>query len=153
MAIPASSFHYRFVSQLIYVSLKYNKMKLPEKPEQVHAALAAAWNTGDVNNVLALYEDEGVLVPQPGLSISGKTKIREALLGFLSTKGIFEIKTTYCIQCGDVAMSRSIWSIRDGDEIKIQAKGTELLRKQPGGSWLFAVDHPFGADEYPLSNN
>ena len=125
-------------------------MKLPEKPEHVHAALATAWNTGDVNNVLALYEDEGVLVPQPGQSISGKAKIKEALLGFLSTKGIFEIKTTYCVQCGDVAMSRSLWSIRDGNEIKIKAKGTELLRKQPNGSWLFAVDHPFGADEVSM---
>src|SRR4051812_7731611 len=122
-------------------------MKLPEKPEHMHAALALAWNTGDVNNVLALYEDEGVLVPQPGQSVSGKAKIKETLLGFLSTKGTFEIATTYCVQCGDVAISRSAWSIRDENEIKIQANGTELLRKQPNGSWLFAVDHPFGADE------
>ena len=121
-------------------------MRLPEKPEHVHAALATAWNTGDVNNVLALYENDGVLVPQPGQLVAGKTKIKEALLGFLSTQGTFEIKTTYCVQCGDVAISRSLWSIRDGSQIKIQAKGTELLRKQADGSWLFAVDHPFGAD-------
>jgi len=61
-----------------------------------------------------------------------------------------EIFQTYCVQCGDVAMSRSLWSIRDGSEIRIQAKGTELLRRQPNGSWLFAVDHPFGADEVSM---
>ena len=122
------------------------EMKLPETPEQVHDALAKAWNSRDVNNILVLYEDEGVLVPQPGQSISGKTKIKEALLGFLDIKGLFEIKTTYCIQCGDVAISRSYWSIRDGDDIKIMAHGTELLRKQANGTWLFAIDHPFGAE-------
>lgn len=122
-------------------------MKLPEKPEQVHQALATAWNTGDVNNVLALYENDGVLVPEPGRTVSSKTKIREALLGFLGVKGVFEIKTTYCIVLNDIALSRSLWSIRDGNEIKIQAKGTEILRRQRDGSWLFAIDHPFGAED------
>ena len=122
-------------------------MKLPEKPEQVHQALATAWNTGDVNNVLALYEDDALLLPEPGQTVTGKAKIREALLGFLGVKGIFEIKTTYCVVLNDIAISRSFWSIRDGNETKILAKGTEVLRRQRDGSWLFAIDHPFGAEE------
>ena len=123
-------------------------MTLPKNPEEVHQALATAWNTGDVNNILNLYEKDGVLVPEPGTSIQGKINIKEALLGFLKTKGEFEIETTYCVRSGDVAISRSIWRIREGGAIQIEAKGTELLRKQADGTWLFAIDHPFGADNF-----
>ena len=87
-------------------------MKLPEKPEHVHQALATAWNTGNVDNVLALYENNGVLVPELGRTVSGKAKIKEALLGFLEVKGTFEIKTMYCVTYNDIAISRSLWSIR-----------------------------------------
>jgi len=130
---------------LLFVNSIFSQ-SLPTRPQDVHPALAKAWNTGDVTKIVTLYENEGILIPQPGQSVSGKVKLKEALLGFLSTKGVFEIETVYCIQAGDVAMSRSIWSITDNGVLKIKATGTELLRKQKDGTWLMAVDNPFGAD-------
>ena len=55
---------------------------LPKKPEDLHLALVTAWNTGDVNKILALYEDNGILIPKPGQSVSGKEKLKEALAWF-----------------------------------------------------------------------
>ncbi len=57
-----------------------------------------------------------------------------------------EIKTIYCLQSGDVAVGRSEWSIKDGDEVKASAKGIELLKRQPGGTWKVLIDHAFGAE-------
>ena len=57
-----------------------------------------------------------------------------------------EIKTVYCLESGDVAVGRSEWSIKDGNETKVAAKGVELLKRQPDGTWKVLIDHAFGAE-------
>lgn len=37
-------------------------MNLPKRPEDAHATLAAAFNTGDVNTVLSMYDFNGIIV-------------------------------------------------------------------------------------------
>src|SRR4051812_43178207 len=114
-------------------------MNLPKKAEAVHETLAAAFNTGDVDTVLSMYDYNGIIVPEPGKIASGKTKFLEAIQSILSVKGKMEIKTVYCLQAGDVAVGRSEWSITDGDEIKVSAKGIELMKQQPDGSWKIVI--------------
>ena len=57
-----------------------------------------------------------------------------------------EIKTVYCLEAGDVAVGRSEWSIKDGGTTKVAAKGIELLKRQPDGTWKVLIDHAFGAE-------
>jgi ketosteroid isomerase-like protein len=52
----------------------------------------------------------------------------------------------YCLEAGDVAVGRSEWSIRDGNKTKVEAKGIELLKRQPDGTWKVLIDHAFGAE-------
>ena len=49
------------------------------QPDEMPAAFEQAFNTGDIEQVLALYESEAVLVPQPGQVVHGLAAIREAL--------------------------------------------------------------------------
>lgn len=121
-------------------------MSFPTKAEDVHNALAAAYNTGDLNTVLGIYDVNGIIVAEPGNPVSGKEKFEAAVKGILSIKGKMEIKTVYCLQSGDVAVGRSEWSIKDGNEVKVSAKGIELLKRQPDGTWKVLVDHAFGAE-------
>lgn len=122
-------------------------MNLPTSAQDAHAALAAAFNTGDVATVLSMYDYNGIIVPEPGKPVSGKEKFEEAIKAILSIKGKMEIKTVYCLQTGDVAVGRSEWNITDGDEVKISAKGIELMKQQPDGTWKIVIDHAFGALE------
>jgi ketosteroid isomerase-like protein len=122
-------------------------MNLPKRAEDAHATLAAAFNTGNVATVLNMYDFNGIIVPEPGKPVSGKEKFEEAIKAILSIKGKMEIKTVYCLQTGNLAVGRSEWNITDGDEVKISAKGIEVMKQQPDGTWKIVIDHAFGALE------
>lgn len=121
-------------------------MNLPKRAEDAHSALAAAFNSGDVATVLSMYDATGIIVPEPGKPVSGREKFEEAISAILSIKGKMEIKTVYCLQTGNIAVGRSEWNITDGNEVKISAKGIEVMRQQEDGSWKIVIDHAFGAE-------
>jgi len=121
-------------------------MNLPKRAEDAHSTLASAYNTGDLATVLSMYDVTGIIVPEPGKPVSGKEKFEEAVKAILSVKGKMEIRTVYCLRIGDLAVGRSEWSITDGDEVKISAKGIEVMKQQADGSWKIVIDHAFGAE-------
>jgi ketosteroid isomerase-like protein len=121
-------------------------MNLPKKAEDVHATLAEAFNTGNVAVVMSMYDVTGIIVPEPGKPVSGEAKFEEAIKGILSIKGTMDIKTVYCLQTGNTAVGRSEWSITDKGEVKIAAKGIEVMKQQADGTWKIIVDHAFGAE-------
>lgn len=120
------------------------------KPEDAHRLFAEAFNAGDMESLMALYAPDARLVPQPGQVVTGHAAIREALQGFLALQGQIRMETTYVVQAGDVALLRSQWNLTgkgaDGQSLALGGKSTEVLRQQSGGTWLFAIDHPYGAD-------
>ena len=120
-------------------------MNLPKRAEDAHATLAAAFNTGDVATVLNMYDFNGIIVPEPGKPVSGKANFEEAIKAILSIKGKMEIKTVYCLQTGNLAVGRSEWNITDGNEVKVSAKGIEVMTQQADGTWKIVIDHAFGA--------
>ena len=121
-------------------------MNLPKRAEDAHATLAAAFNTGDVATVMNMYDATGIIVPEPGKPVSGKEMFEEAIKAILSIKGKMEIKTVYCLQTGNIAIGRSEWNITDGNEIKVSAKGIEVMKQQADGTWKILIDHAFGAE-------
>jgi len=121
-------------------------MNRPQKAEEAHALLAAAYNTGDVETVLQMYDVAGIIVPEPGHPVSGKEKFEAAVRAILSIKGKMTIKTVYCLQAGNIAVGRSEWNITDGKEVKVSAKGIEVMRQQADGTWKIVIDHAFGAE-------
>lgn len=121
-------------------------MNLPKRAEDAHATLAAAFNSGDVNTVMKMYDVSGIFVPEPGNPVSGKQKFEDSIKAILSIKGRMEIKTVYCLQTGNIAVGRSEWNITDGDEVKVSAKGIEVMRQQDDGTWKILIDHAFGAE-------
>ncbi len=128
-------------------------MNLPKRAEDAHATLAAAFNTGDVNTVMSMYDTTGIIVPEPGKPVSGRQNFEEAIKAILSIKGKMEIKTVYCLQTGNLAVGRSEWNITDGNEIKVSAKGIEVMKQQPDGTWKIVIDHAFGALENMVAQN
>jgi ketosteroid isomerase-like protein len=128
-------------------------MNLPKRAEDAHATLAAAFNTGNVATVLNMYDFNGIIVPEPGKPVSGKEKFEEAIKAILSIKGKMEIKTVYCLQTGNLAVGRSEWNITDGNEVKVSAKGIEVMKQQPDGTWKIVIDHAFGALENMVASN
>ena len=119
-------------------------------PEDAHRLFANAFNAGDLESLVALYEPEARLVPQPGQIVMGHAAIREALQGFLALQGYLTVETTYVVQAGDIALLRAQWHLTgtspDGQPLAMGGKTTEVVRRQSDGRWLYIIDHPYGAD-------
>ena len=56
------------------------------EPEQIHGLFEQAFNAGDVEALIALYESNAALIPQPGTVAEGTAAIRDSLRWF-STAG------------------------------------------------------------------
>lgn len=120
------------------------------RPEDAHRLFEEHFNNGDLDALVALYEDGAAFVPQPGSVVTGKEAIREALQGFLATGGKIVVTTRYAVRSGDTALQSGEWRLsgtgQGGAPVEMGGKTAEVLRRQADGRWLYVVDNPFGAD-------
>jgi uncharacterized protein (TIGR02246 family) len=116
-------------------------------PEEIHGAFTTAFNAGDLDALMALYEPEASVVPAPGEVVTGTAAIRSALAGFLALKGQMVITTSRVVAAEDVALLHGSWTLTgtdpDGKAIEMGGRNTEVARRQTDGTWLFAIDNPF----------
>lgn len=116
----------------------------------MHAVFNERFNEGDLAGLLALYEPNAKLVPQPGQEVQGREAIRNALRGFLALKPRMNLTTRYVLESGDTAVLSGQWKLTgtgpDGSAVEMSGRSVEVLRRQPDGTWLYLLDLPFGAD-------
>ena len=119
-------------------------------PEEMHPAFAAAFNAGDIDALLELYEEGGVVTPQPGVMATGHAAIRAALGGFLGLNGVIVMTTKTVIPAGDLALLHAEWTLNgtgpDGAPIALAARSSEVIRRQADGTWRFIIDNPYSVD-------
>lgn len=117
-------------------------------PEEVASLLGQAFNAGDLESILALYEPEAAFVAQPGETVTGTEALRETFGGFLALKPTFELEVKKVFRAGDVALSFVDWTLTgtgpDGETISMSVQGSDVLREQQDGHWLFVIDNPYG---------
>jgi uncharacterized protein (TIGR02246 family) len=117
------------------------------QPEDMPATFETAFNTGDIEQVLALYEADAVLVPQPGQAARGSAAIHAVLAGFLALKLPIRIERKRVLVNGEVALVSSTWTLSgtgpDGSSVDLGGNTTEVIRRQPDGTWRYAIDDPF----------
>jgi uncharacterized protein (TIGR02246 family) len=125
-------------------------MKKVMDPAGMIEVFAELMNAGDLEGLLALYEDDAVLAPAPGQRVIGKAQIRAALAEFLSLNGRITARNNYCMQAGDIALTQGAWTLTyagpDGQQLEQSARSSEVMRQQADGSWLYAIDHAFTDD-------
>lgn len=119
------------------------------KPEEAVQAFFDAFNRGNLEAVIALYEPKAKLVTQPGQIAEGHAAIREALSGFLAMKPTLTPGKRVLVAAGDIALSVVNWTLKGTgpDRAPVQMEGTtsDVLRKQADGTWRFVIDNPWGA--------
>ncbi len=120
-------------------------------PEDVDRLFSEAFNAGDLDALMALYEPEAGFTTEPGgQAIIGTTAIRQALSEFLGMKPKITMETRNLCQVGDIAFTSGRWSLSgtgpDGSPVSMTGQSAEVCRRQADGTWLFAIDLPFGTD-------
>ena len=115
--------------------------------------LIEAINHGDLDAAVALYEEDGVLVVQPGQIARGSEELRHALEGFIAMKANLRSEAEQVIEYGDLALYLSRWNLSgtdpSGKAVTMGGQSTDILRRQRDGRWLIAVDNPWGAQILP----
>jgi len=116
-------------------------------PIEIHAAFEKAFNAGDLDGVVALYEKDAILVTEANRTITGQSAIREAYRGYLALRTSMTLETVAAYESGGLALLHGRWSRKgkgpDGSEIHVSGRNSEVVRRQPDGSWLFIIDNPF----------
>jgi uncharacterized protein (TIGR02246 family) len=118
-------------------------------PEQIHGLFEQAFNDGDLEALMALYEPDAALIPQPGTVVEGTAAIRDALRWFLDRRGRITLDTKLVLRVGDLAFLANRWSLTgatmpDGSPAELGATTAEVARRQPDGSWLYVIDNAWG---------
>lgn len=109
-----------------------------------------AMNQGDLETALSMYEPGAALVVKPGVVATGTLALREALAGFVSLKPSLTSEAQKVVEASDVALYCARWSLRGtdpaGNPVQMSGRSSDILRRQPDGNWLIALDNPWGTD-------
>ena len=118
------------------------KRRMPAStPQEVYTLFVNAFNSGDVEGIVALYEAEAVYA-SGGVKIRGRESLRTAYAGIVAGGAQMILTTRSVIESGDdLAILWGEWSI--GAPAGTAGLSTEVVRRQPDGSWLFVIDSPY----------
>ena len=124
-------------------------------PDLCNLWLARAFNAQDVEAAAAMYHPDAVIVRVGKVhgetAISrGAKGIRETMAAYIDMQPHMDVVTHHTTVADDFAMTRSQWLItgvdKDGRKVEVHHHGMEVQRRLPDGTWVFFLDHPFGAD-------
>jgi uncharacterized protein (TIGR02246 family) len=111
------------------------------KPTEIHTLFLAAFNRGDVEALVALYEPSAALVTRDG-TVVGHQAIREVYHRMLAGGARMELTTRAVVESGEgLAMLHANWTYHRGGTAT-PGLSTEVVRRQPDGTWLFVIDEP-----------
>jgi uncharacterized protein (TIGR02246 family) len=118
--------------------------QLPARtPAEIHPLVQEAFNRGDADALIDLYEPQAVLVID-GQNIVGRNNLRETFASILSRSGRMTLQTCLIVESAQgLAVIHGKWIVEYPSEPTITVGvSTEVVRKQPNGTWLFAIDNP-----------
>ena len=118
--------------------------------EDLDRLFATALNAGDLEALMRLDEPQAALRPAPGQIVQGHAAIRGSLSGFLGMKPTIELWPRVLGQCDDIALISARWTLKgtgpDGKPVQMTGNSVEVARRQADGTWLFAIDTPWGLE-------
>ncbi|MEU1282361.1 nuclear transport factor 2 family protein [Streptomyces sp. NPDC005805] len=128
---------------------------LPKEIEEHVESYLTAFNAGDADAVNRHYTPEAVAVWEPGNPISGAARENFAKEFLATQKPVMRAAVRESYVTGDTALLVVDWTMEvtgeGGAKEELQGVGLDVLRRQDDGSWLYAVDDPFGEQVRPAA--
>ncbi|HEY7574458.1 MAG TPA: nuclear transport factor 2 family protein [Thermoanaerobaculia bacterium] len=117
-------------------------------PIETVNGLTSALNRGDIEAALGFYEPTALLVVQPGELARGSRELRAALGRFVALRPTLRARAQRVVEAGDIALYMGRWTLQGTDPsdqpVSMGGESTDILRRQPDGRWLIALDNPWG---------
>ncbi|CAM2070385.1 SgcJ/EcaC family oxidoreductase [Sulfidibacter corallicola] len=142
------------VHAIAHHSKKGDPMKLEEQNVmKAVLGMTAAFHAKDIEGVMASYTPEAIVVFEPGKPTGDAESIREGFQGFFAVNPEFSYAWHQVYVTGDSAVHIAPWRMTgrapDGTEINQSGLSVAVLRRQPDGKWLLAIDNPYGNTQVP----
>jgi uncharacterized protein (TIGR02246 family) len=125
------------------------RAKRARSPEECDHLLGEFLAAGDLDAIADLYEAGATFVTEMREGRTGRDAIREAFVIFAAAKPRLRVDIVRTLRNGDdLALLYNDWTMTatsaDGETIEVSGKAIETVRRQPDGTWRFAIDDPFG---------
>jgi uncharacterized protein (TIGR02246 family) len=119
-------------------------------PEETDRLITEALARRDVEAVVDLFEPDGVFIdPDSGAEFRGHEAIRDAVAALLESEAQVEGSPPQVFVAGDIALVLSGWTMEvtgpDGELLRQSGTATDVMRRQPDGTWRYVIDNPRGA--------
>jgi uncharacterized protein (TIGR02246 family) len=119
-----------------------------DTPEDCDRLFVACVTAGDLDGLVSLYEPGARFVTRGGDVAMGREAIRNALQRLTKVATEIEIHVVKVVALDAIAVIYNDWTTRatrdDGRVLEANGRAIEIVRRQPDGRWLFAIDDPFG---------
>jgi len=119
----------------------------PRTPADCDRLFGEYASAGDLDGLVSLYEPEASLVGADGGTAVGHAAIRAALAMFADAQVKMQMNVVKVVRGGDIAVLTNDWRATgrspDGSPLEISGRATEVVRRQPDGTWRFVVDDPY----------
>jgi len=110
--------------------------------------MTAAFQNGDIENVMKVYENDAVVVFEPERPLSDPAVVRATFKQWFAMSPRFEYAGHDVLVAGDLAVHIAPWKMRgkaaDGAPIEQSGLSVAVLRRQSDGRWLMVIDNPHG---------
>jgi len=110
--------------------------------------MTTAFHNGDIESVMASYENKATVVFEPETPVSTPAVIREKFQGAFTLNPQFSYSGHEVFVANDIAVHIAPWTMKgktpDGKEIEQRGLSIAVLRRQPDGKWLMVIDNPHG---------
>ncbi len=110
--------------------------------------MTAAFQNKNINEVMACYEPNAVVVFEPESPVSDSNVLKEMFTGMAMANPVFTYSGHEVFITGNIATHIAPWKMTakaaDGSEIKQNGLSIAVLRKQEDGKWLMLLDNPHG---------
>ena len=117
-------------------------------PQEVAAGIGQGLSNSDLEGTMAMYEPNACFVTEQGQVLQGHAAIRGAISSFIALTPTMSAESRTVVQADDVAIIYTKWSLSgttpDGGAINKSGQSTDVMRRQPDGTWLCVIDSPFG---------
>jgi ketosteroid isomerase-like protein len=114
--------------------------------QQLHPLFQDAFNSGSIERLLSLYEENATMVPPGAPPVTGKAAIGGSLSPVLAMGLQMKLETVFALESGELAMLSCRWVAEgkgpDGNPLRLNGTSSEVARRQADGTWLYVIDDP-----------
>ena len=122
-----------------------------QSPEAVHALLEAAFNAGDLDAFVEIYDDDATLIvpPRAARQRPGRDPCRGGGDPRPSAPAVRKSRSSKSSRpTGSPSPTLAGASSRTdgGERVEMSGRGTIVSRRQPDGSWRIVLDNPLSPE-------